>query len=130
MKRMVFWPNNPLYVLLCASVALLVPQIPILQLPFKAEVVIGFFCFLVAVYLLFFYFMRLVVDDNSVTGPVLSIFPGKISRKHMRCFFDESVMGHRHIIIRDENSGMQIQVPSILFTRSSIKKLKQLLEKK
>lgn len=122
-----FWPNNPLYITLCVVLAFLVPWVPLYELKFDSNAIIAFFLFLIAVFVIFFYFMRVVIDDRSVQGPVLSIWPGKIPRKEVECYFNEKILGARHVVIRHKFSGRQIQLPALLFTSRSLGEMESVL---
>ena len=122
-----FYPNNPLYILICVLVAIGVPWAPIYRVEFDQKVAISYALFLGFVFYVFFIMMRLEIREGFVWGPLLSVWRGKISLNEAEFFFDEVILGNRHIIIRHKLSGRQIQIPSLFFTVTTKEEIKRVL---
>lgn len=121
-----FYPDNPLYIVICALVALVVPWAPIYRLQFDYKVIVAYVLFLGFVSYVFFFMVRLEIRGDVVWGPLLSVWRGKIALKEAEFFFDEVILGNRHIIIRHKHSGRQIQIPSLFFTASTKEEIRKI----
>ncbi len=131
MNKKTFYPDNVGYLYGCTATALSYPVcVWIIGNNNPIGHVIGFLLFNGFIFAIFFYSARLVIDNETIEGPVQYGYFGraKIPRHEYQVFFNQKKSGCRCFVIRHTLSGKQFDMPYFIFKSSTIDTLRNLFK--